>query len=163
MFESSVPVFIQFLTALSTILKKAEAHCSAKKIDPAVMLAQRLYPDMFALTRQVQIATDSAKGAGARLSGVEVPSFPDTEKTFDELQERIAKTIAFLKSLDAKGFEGAAARDIRFKAGAQERSFKGDEYLRIWAVPNFFFHVTTAYAILRHNGVEIGKPDYLAR
>jgi hypothetical protein len=163
MFESSVPVFIQFLTALSGILKKAEAHCAAKKIDPAVMLSQRLYPDMFPLTRQIQIAADAAKGAGARLAGVEVPSFPDDEKTFDELHARIAKTIAFLKSLDAKSFDGAEGRNVVIKVRGQDMTFKGGDYLRTWALPNFFFHLTTAYNILRHNGLEIGKPDYLAR
>jgi hypothetical protein len=162
MFDTSIPVFVHFLKSLSSILKKAEAHCEARKIDPAVMLGMRLYPDMLALTRQVQIATDSAKGAGARLAGIAVPSFADEEKTFAELQARLAKTMDFLGTLTKDQFEGAASRAISFKAGSREMKFTGGEYLEIWAKPNFFFHVTTAYAILRHNGVEIGKPDYLA-
>ena len=162
MFDTSVPVFVHFLKSLSSILKKAEAHCEAKKIDPAVLLGMRLYPDMLALTRQVQIATDSAKGAGARLAGIAVPSFADDEKTFADLQARIAKTIDFLGTLTKEQFAGAATRAISFKAGSREMNFTGGEYLEIWAKPNFFFHVTTAYAILRHNGLDIGKPDYLA-
>ena len=162
MFDTSVPVFVHFLKSLSSILKKAEAHCEAKKIDPAVLLGMRLYPDMLALTRQVQIATDSAKGAGARLAGIAVPSFADDEKTFADLQARIAKTMDFLGTLSKEQFAGAATRAINFKAGSREMNFTGGEYLEIWAKPNFFFHVTTAYAILRHNGLDIGKPDYLA-
>lgn len=162
MFDTSVPVFVHFLKSLSSILKKAEAHCEAKKIDPAVLLGMRLYPDMLALTRQVQIATDSAKGAGARLAGIAVPSFADEEKTFADLQARIAKTMDFLGTLTKEQFAGAATRAISFKAGSREMNFTGGEYLEIWAKPNFFFHVTTAYAILRHNGLDIGKPDYLA-
>jgi hypothetical protein len=162
MYDASIPVFIQYLGALSRILQKAEAHCEAKKIDPAVMLSQRLSPDMFALTRQVQIACDSAKGAGARLSGIAVPSFPDEEKTFADLQARIAKTVDFLKSLDKAPFADAPTRDIAFKAGSRDVAFKGADYLGKWAFPNFFFHLTTAYGILRHNGVELGKVDYLA-
>ena len=161
-YETSVPVFIHYLKSLSSILKKAEAHCEAKKIDPAVLLGMRLYPDMLALTRQVQIATDSAKGAGARLAGIAVPSFADEEKTFADLQSRIAKTQDFLGTLTKEQFAGAATRAISFKAGSREMNFTGGEYLEIWAKPNFFFHVTTAYAILRHNGLDIGKPDYLA-
>ena len=162
MFDTSIPVFVHFLKSLSSILKKAEAHCEAKKIDPAVLLGMRLYPDMLALTRQVQIATDSAKGAGARLAGIAVPSFADEEKTFADLQARIAKTMDFLGTLSKEQFAGAATRAISFKAGSREMNFTGGEYLEIWAKPNFFFHVTTAYAILRHNGLDIGKPDYLA-
>jgi uncharacterized protein len=162
MYDASIPVFLQYLGALSRILKKAEAHCEAKKIDPAVMLSQRLYPDMFALTRQVQVACDVAKGAGCRLSGTAIPSFPDEEKTFAELQARIAKTVDFLKSLDKKAFDDAATRDITFKAGSRDVAFKGADYLGKWGFPNFFFHLTAAYGILRHNGVELGKSDYLA-
>lgn len=162
MYDVTVPVFIHFLNSLSSILKKAEAHCEAKKIDPAVMLSMRLYPDMFALTRQVQIATDAAKGAGARLSGAAVPSFPDEEKTFAELQARVQKTIDFLSSLKKEDFEGAATRAISLKAGGREMNFEGAAYLETWAKANFFFHVSMAYAILRHNGVEVGKTDYLA-
>ena len=163
MYDTSVPVFIHFLNSLSAILKKAEAHCAAKKIDPAVMLGLRLTPDMFPLSRQVQIASDAAKGAGARLAGIEVPSFPDEEKTFEELEARIARTIAFLKGLDKKQFEGAEARSIALKAGGREMTFEGGaSFLETWAKPNFFFHLTTAYAILRQGGVELGKRDYLA-
>ena len=162
MFDSSVPVFVHFLKSLSAILKKAEEHCAAKKIDPAVMISQRLYPDMLALARQVQIAADVAKAAGARLAGIEVPSFADDEKTFPELQARIAKTIDFLSTLTKSQFEGAARRTISFKAGTRDFSFPGAAYLETWAKPNFFFHITTAYNILRHNGLEIGKSDYLS-
>ena len=162
MFDISVPVFVHFLKSLSAILKKAEAHCLARKIDPAVMISQRLYPDMLALARQVQISTDSAKGAGARLTGTDNPSFPDDEKTFEELQARIARTIAFLESLKPEQFKGAETRDISFKAGTREINMKGAPYLETWAKANFFFHVTTAYNTLRHNGVELGKPDYLS-
>lgn len=162
MYDSSVPVFIHFLNSLSAILKKAEAHCAAKKIDPAVMVSQRLFPDMYPLSRQVQITSDSAKGAGARLAGIAVPSYADEEKTFAELQERIAKTIAFLQGLKKEQFEGAAARSISLKVGGQEMNFTAPLYLETWAKPNFFFHLMTAYNILRHNGVELGKPDYLS-
>lgn len=161
MYDTSVPVFIHYLKSLSAILRKAEQHCAARKIDPAVMLSQRLYPDMFALTRQVQIASDGAKAAGARLAGVPVPSFADDEKTFDDLQARITKTIDFLSTLNKSQFEGAESRTITFKSGGVDRSFSGADYLPLWAFANFFFHVTTAYNILRHNGLEIGKGDYL--
>ena len=162
LYDSSVPVFVHFLRSLSVILKKAETHCAAKKIDPTIILNARLFPDMFALTRQVQIASDGAKGAGARLAGAAVPSWPDEEKTFEELQSRISRTIAFLSDLKPEQFEGADGRDISLKAGGRELNFKGQAYLETWAKPNFFFHVTTAYAILRHNGIELGKPDFLA-
>jgi hypothetical protein len=162
MFDTSVPVFVHFLKSLSGILKKAEAHCEAKKIDPAVMLGMRLYPNMLALTRQVQIATDTAKGAGARLAGIAVPSFADEEQTFEELQARLTKTIAFLDSLKPEQFTDAATRAVSLKAGGKEFNFTGANYLDQWAKPNFYFHVTTAYAILRNNGVELGKPDFLS-
>ena len=161
-YDASVPVFTHFLRSLSVILKKAEAHCTAKKIDPAIILSARLFPDMFALTRQVQIASDAAKGAGARLAGIAVPSYPDEEKSFEELQARIARTIEFLAGLKKEQFDGAEERDIAIKAGPRELNFKGAAYLETWAQPNFYFHVTTAYAILRHNGIELGKPDFLA-
>ena len=160
--DASVPVFIHFLNSLSGILSKAEAHCTARKIDPAVMLGLRLAPDMFPLVRQVQIVSDAAKGAGARLSGAAVPGFPDDEKSFAELQARIARTIDFLQGLRREDFAGAEARAISLKAGGREMSFTGAAYLETWAKPNFFFHLTTAYAILRHAGVELGKPDYLS-
>lgn len=161
MFDASVPGFLRILRALDGILVKAESHAAAKKIDPAVLLALRLYPDMFALTRQVQIATDHAKGAVARLAGLEVPKYEDTEQSFDELHARIAKTIAFIESVSAAQIDGSEERDILIKAGPRELSFKGQIYLTGFALPNFHFHVVTAYNILRHNGVEIGKPDFL--
>lgn len=160
--DASVPVFIHFLRSLSAILKKGEAHCAAKKIDPAVMLNMRLAPDMFPLTRQVQIASDAAKGAGARLAGIPVPSFPDEEKTFDELQARISKTIDFLSGLSKDQFSDGETRPISLKAGGRDLNFTGAAYLETWAKPNFYFHAATAYAILRHGGVELGKSDYLA-
>jgi hypothetical protein len=163
MYDTSVPVFIHFLNSLSAILKKAEAHCAAKKIDPAVMLGLRISPDMFPMSRQVQIASDAAKGAGARLAGIPVPSYPDEEKTFEELQQRIDKTIALLNGLSKAQFDGAETRAISLKAGGREISFEGGvSFLETWAKPNFFFHLTMAYAILRHAGVELGKRDYLA-
>lgn len=161
MYRASVPVFVQYLTALSAILKKAAEHAQAKKIDPAVFTTGRLAPDMFPLSRQVQIATDNAKGATARLSGTELPSYPDTEVTFDELQARITKTLAFIQGVKPEAFAGSEDKDISFKAGQRELAFKGMEYLSTFALPNFFFHVTTAYAILRNMGVEIGKLDYM--
>ena len=162
MYDASVPVFTHFLRSLSVILKKAEVHCAAKKIDPAVILNARLFPDMFALTRQVQIASDAAKGAGARLAGIAVPSWADEEKSFDELQARISKTIEFLAGLKPEQFAGAESREIALRAGGRELNFTGFAYLETWAKPNFYFHLTTAYAILRHNGIELGKPDFLA-
>jgi hypothetical protein len=163
MFDSSVPVFTQFLTAMAAILKKAEAHCEAKKIDPDALLTARLFPDMYPLRRQVQLACDFAKGAGARLTGIAVPSFPDEEKTFPELQARIAKTLDFLATLKKEQFADAATRTITLKIGGQDMSFPGAVYLRYFAFGNFYFHVTTAYNILRHNGLEIGKRDFMGR
>ncbi len=163
MFDSSVTVITHFLNALSTILKKAEAHCEAKKIDPNALLQARLYPDMFPLVRQVMLVTDFSKGTSARLAGVEVPSYADTEKTFGELQERIAKTLAFVTSLDKAKFADAAGRTVTLKVAGQDMSFKGSEYLSNFALPNLYFHLTTAYNILRHNGLEIGKMDFMGR
>ena len=163
MFDSSVPVLTHFLKSLSAILKKAEAHCEAKKINPDALLQARLYPDMFPLARQVMLAADFAKGTSARLAGAEVPSFPDVEKTFEELQARIAKTVDFITSLDKSKFAGAAGRTVNLKVAGQDMSFKGSEYLSNFALPNFYFHLTTAYDILRHNGIEIGKSDFMGR
>lgn len=160
--EASIDVLIHGLTALSAILDKAAAHAAAKKIDPAVFIQARLAPDMFALARQVQIASDTAKGCGARLAGVDVPSWPDTETTFPELQARIEKTVAFLRGLDPALVDGSADRTVTIKLRGQETRLSGRRYLLGFVLPNFFFHVTAAYAILRHNGVEIGKLDYLA-
>jgi hypothetical protein len=161
MYQASVPVFVQFLTSLSAILKKAADHAAAKKIDPSVLVNGRLSPDMFAFARQVQIATDHAKGATARLSGSEVPSYPDTEATFDELHARIAKTLDYIQSFKPAQIDGSDEKPIHIKAGKHELDFTGADYLLHFAMPNFYFHVTTAYAILRHNGVEIGKMDFM--
>ncbi|MDO6386392.1 MULTISPECIES: DUF1993 family protein [unclassified Uliginosibacterium] len=161
MYVASSPRLIAQLKALDAILAKAAAHAEAKKIDPAVLLASRLFPDMFAFTRQVQIACDFAKGTVARLAGVEVPSYADNEQTLAELHARIAKTIAFIETIPAAQIDGSETRDITVKAGPRELQFKGLDYLIGYALPNFYFHVTTAYNILRHNGVEIGKRDYL--
>ena len=163
MYQASVPVFTRMLENLSAILAKAAAHAEAKKIDPAVFINARLAPDMFALARQVQIASDAAKGCVARLAGVEVPSYPDTEATFPELQERVAKTIAFVKGFTAQQIDGSEERTCILKVRGDEMKFRGQDYLFKLSIPNFFFHVTTAYDILRHNGVELGKMDYLGR
>ncbi len=162
-YEASVPVFQQILTSLSNILTKAAAHAEAKKIDPSVFITARLSPDMFPLSRQIQIAADHAKGASARLAGVEIPSFPDTETTFAELQARITKTLDFIKGLKPAQFEGAAKREVKLKIGGNEMTFTGQNYLFHGAFPNFFFHATTAYDILRHNGVEVGKRDFIGK
>lgn len=161
MYEASVPVFKQILTSLSAILDKAEAHAAEKKIDPPALLQARLYPDMFPLLRQVQVACDFAKGAAARLAGVEVPRYQDTEQTFAELRERIATTLAFIASLPRDGLEASAQRDITTGSGEKAKQFKGQVYLMHYALPHFYFHATTAYAILRHNGVEVGKKDFI--
>lgn len=159
---ATVPVFRQILGALSGVLTKAEAHAAAKKIDPDALLQARLYPDMFALARQVQVAADFAKSISARLANVPVPGFEDTERTFADLQARIAKTLAFVDSLPASAFDAAAERQIVIQPGTpRERSLDARTYLMSYGLPNFFFHVTTAYAILRHNGVEVGKRDYV--
>lgn len=159
--QSPVPFFAHSLTALSAILDKAIAHEQAKKLKPEVIPNLRLIADMFPFSRQVQIACDHAKGAAARLSGTENPSFPDTEATLPELKERVAKTLAFIQSVPAAAFEGAESRTIHVKAGPRELSFPAGQYLNGYAVPNFYFHMTTAYNLLRGNGVEIGKVDFL--
>ncbi len=161
MYRASIPVFVQYLSALSAILKKAEAYCSTKKIEPSVLVGSRLAPDMFALARQIQIATDHAKGAASRLSGSETPSYPDTETTFDELQARIAKTLDYIQSFKPEQIDGSDDKDIVLKIGGKEYPFTGVDYLTQFALPNFFFHITTAYGILRHCGVEIGKRDFV--
>ncbi|MEX2366747.1 MAG: DUF1993 domain-containing protein [Pseudohongiellaceae bacterium] len=161
MYSTSVPVFIHVLTNLSAILEIGEAYARDRKIDEAVMTSLRLTADMFPLSRQVQIASDVAKGGGARLAGMESPGFEDNETTFAELQSRIQRTIAFLEGLSADDFQGAEDRTIAFKAGPYELTFKGDAFLTRWALPNLYFHVTTAYNILRDNGVQLGKMDYL--
>ncbi len=162
MSKASIPVFETVLNALSAILDKAEAHAGAKKFEPAVLLSMRLAPDMFALTRQVQAAVDQAKNGAARLAGVEPPKFEDTESTIAQLKERIAKTIAFLKTLDTKAIDASADREITFPLGPTKKGqMQGDEYLNHFVLPNFYFHATSAYAILRHAGADIGKRDFL--
>lgn len=161
MHQASVAVFRHNLASLSKIIEKAEAHAADKKIDPAALTSARLFPDMFALSRQIQLTTDFAKGAGARLAGVEVPKYEDTEATFAELKTRIAKTDSFLASLKPSQFDGSEGREVTLMAGGQQRTFKGDDYLLRFALPNFYFHMTTAYNILRHNGLEIGKRDFM--
>jgi hypothetical protein len=161
MYQASAPRFASTLRNLSAILDKAQAHAEAKKIEPVVFTQSRLAPDMFALARQVQIACDSAKGAAARLAGVEIPKHEDTEQTFAELKARIAKTIDFVESLKPAQIDGSEDREVALKLRGQEVKFSGLQYLLGFAYPNFYFHVTTAYNILRHNGVEIGKRDYI--
>ncbi len=161
MYQASVPVFLRTLGSLSAILDKAVAFAEAKKIDPSVLLTARLAPDMFPLLRQVQIVSDTVKGAAARLAGLDVPSFPDDEATFPDLQARIAKTRDFLNSVHAAQIDGGEERSIVLKMHSGDVTFTGQSYLLFFALPNFFFHVTAAYAILRHNGVDIGKLDYL--
>jgi hypothetical protein len=162
MYQASVPVFKQMLGALSAVLAKAEAHAVAKKIEPNALLQARLSPDMFALLRQVQIACDFAKGVSSRLAGAEVPGFEDTEETFADLQARIEKTLAFIATLEAGQIDGSEERRIVTQAGTpKEKIFSGQSYLLNYGLPHFFFHTTTAYAILRHNGVEVGKKDYV--
>jgi hypothetical protein len=161
MYQASVPRFANTLRNLSAILDKAQAHAEAKKIEPVVFTQSRLAPDMFALSRQVQIACDSAKGAAARLAGVEIPKHEDTEQTFAELKARIAKTLDFVESLKPAQIDGSEDREVVLKLRGQDVKFNGLQYLLGFAYPNFYFHVTTAYNILRHNGVEIGKRDYI--
>jgi len=161
MHSMSVPVFVKTLGSLSAILDKAAAHAEAKKFDPAVLLAARLYPDMFNLTRQVQIACDFAKGSVARLAGEEPPKYEDNETTIAQLKERIERTIAFVQGFAEGRFAGAESREITLKIRDQTHVYKGLPYLAHLALPNFFFHATTAYDILRHNGVELGKRDFI--
>ena len=161
MYQASVPVFLRNLTNLKAILEKGAADAEARKIEPSVFVNARLAPDMFALARQVQIATDTVKGAGARLAGIDVPSYEDTETTFPELQARLDKTIAFLKTLKADQIDGSEERTIVLKMRSGDISFTGQNYLLNFVLPNLFFHCTTTYAILRHNGVQVGKMDFL--
>lgn len=161
MYQASAPRFVNILTNLSAILDKAQAHAEAKKFDPAVLTTDRLYPDMLPMARQVQIACDGAKGAVARLAGVEIPKHDDTEQTFAELKGRIAKTIAFVESIKPAQLESTEDKEIVLKLGGKETKFNGMQFLLGHALPNFYFHVVTAYGILRHNGVEIGKRDYI--
>lgn len=161
MYQASAPRFVNTLKNLSAILDTAQAHADAGKIDPKVLTAARLYPDMFPMSRQVQSACDTAKGAVARLAGVEVPVHEDTEQTFEELKARIAKTIAFINTIKPAQVDGSEDREIVLKFRSGEVKFKGTQYLLGHALPNFYFHATTAYDILRHNGVAVGKKDYI--
>jgi hypothetical protein len=161
MYAFSAPTFVRMLKNLSTVLGKAEAHAKAKNYDPAILLSARLAPDMFPLTRQVQIAADAAKGAMARLAGGQAEVIEDTETTFADLQARIAKTVAIVEGYSEAQLEGSDKREISIKIPNDELKFSGLDFLNTWALPNFYFHITTAYAILRHNGVELGKRDFL--
>lgn len=160
-YQASVPVFVRMLDNLSKILDLAVQYAEEKKIEPSVLINARLAPDMYPLSRQVQIATDMAKGCAARLAGMEVPVYEDNETTFPELQERIAKTLAFIQSVSADQIDGSEERHITLKLRSREVSFTGQPYLLHFVLPNFYFHVTTAYAILRHNGLAIGKMDFI--
>lgn len=163
MHEIAVPSFTKHLEALDAILDKAAAYAEAKKIDPEVLLTARLYPDMYPLRKQVQSACDFAKLCVGRLAGLTPPVHDDSEKTFADLKQRIAETLAVLASAKAEPMEAAAGRQITIKAGPRELTFTGREYLLHFALPNFYFHCTTAYGILRHNGLEIGKRDFMKR
>ena len=160
LYQASVPQFIRMLGNLKAILEKAAAHAAAKKIDESVLLGARLYPDMFPLTRQVQLATDFARGTGARLAGIEPPPVEDKERGFVELTARIDNAIAYLRTLPAAQIDGAEAREITRMIRGVPKTLPGVDYLLKYALPNFYFHVTTAYAILRHSGVEVGKGDF---
>ena len=163
MYQASAPRFARMLRNLSAILAKAQAHVEAKKLDAAALTSYRLFPDMFPLTRQVQIACDTAKGAVARLAGVEIPQHADTEQTIPELKARIAKVLDFIESVSASKIDGSEEKEVVLAMRSGERRFKGMQYLLGHAYPNFYFHVTTAYAILRHNGVEVGKGDFIGK
>ncbi|HEY7903568.1 MAG TPA: DUF1993 domain-containing protein [Casimicrobiaceae bacterium] len=161
MYQVSVPRFIHMLGNLSKIFDKAQAYAEAKKLDPSVLPNARLYPDMLPLTAQVQIACDAAKGAAARLAGVAIPAFEDDEKTIADLKARIDKTVAFLRTMKAEQIDGSEDKDLVIKVGGNDTPTKGMAFLLGRSIPNFYFHVTTAYDILRHNGVDVGKRDYI--
>ncbi|EJM21171.1 MULTISPECIES: DUF1993 family protein [Pseudomonas] len=162
LYDASVPVFKQMLTALSDVLKKAEAHATEKNIDPNAFLQARLYPDMFPLVRQVQIAVDFAKGVSSRLAEVELPKYDDTETTFAELQALLSKVLAYIAEIKPEQINGKEGIEIVTRPGTpKEKRFSGQAYLLSYGLPQFFFHVTTTYALLRHNGVEVGKRDYM--
>jgi hypothetical protein len=163
MYHASVPTMIRALNNLAAVLEKGAQHCEARKIDPSVLVNARLYPDMFPLVKQVQIASDTAKGAGARLARLEPPGYEDNEATFPDLIERARKTVKYLETLKAEQIDGSEDRTITWKAGENTRSMQGMPYLLNRVLPNVFFHCATAYDILRHNGVEIGKQDFLGK
>jgi hypothetical protein len=161
-YDATVPAFLQILGSLSGLLTKAEAHCKARNIQPEVLLGARLYPDMLPLAKQIQIASDFAAKSCARLTHSEVPSTPDTETTFDELKQRLARTIDYVKSFKPEQFDGADSREVSFPVGPSNTvTLKGQQFLSRFAFPNFYFHAATTHGILRHNGVEIGKRDFL--
>lgn len=161
MYQASVPVYLQYLKSISAVLDKGAAFAEAKKIDPSVLLQTRLYPDMHPLVKQVQIFTDQATRGMARLAGIEPPSFPDTETSFAELKARIDKAIAFVSGIKPEQVDGNEDRDVVLKTPRGDMNFKGLQYLLGFSLPNFFFHATTTYSILRHVGVEIGKMDFM--
>ena len=163
MYQASVPVFVKMLTNLKSVLQKAAAHAQARKIDDAVLVNARLYPDMLPLSKQIQIASDFARGTAARLAGAEPPSYEDNEKTLTELIARIDRTIEFLRTKKAGEIDGSEGREIVRPVRGEPHKFSGVNYLLQYALPNFFFHATTAYAILRHNGIEVGKMDYIGK
>ena len=163
MYNTSVPVFQKMLGNLSIILDKAETHATARKIDPAALLQSRLFPDMFTFTKQIQIACDFAKGATARLGGVDVPKFDDNEASFADLKSRITKTLAFIATVPSLKIEGSEGKTISVTMGGKPYTYDGLTYLNHVVMPNFYFHLTTAYALLRHNGVEIGKYDFIGK
>jgi hypothetical protein len=163
MYQTSVPVLVRALGNLRAVLEKGAAHAEAKKIDPAVLVGSRLFPDMFPLSRQVQIATDMAKGCAARLAGVEPPKYEDTEATFPELLARIDKTVAFINGFKAAQIDGTEDKAIVLNSPRGTMNFTGQQYLLNFVLPNLYFHATTAYNILRHNGVELGKQDFLGK
>jgi len=160
-YEAAIPPLKRTLSNLAAILQKGEQYADAKKVEHHVLLNSRLFVDMYPLTRQIQIATDMSKGAGARLAGIEIPKYEDSESSFAELQARIAKTIAFLDSIDPDQLTGAETREVTITVRKVDLKFSGQDYLLKWVLPNVYFHVTTAYNILRHNGVELGKQDFL--
>ncbi len=161
MFDTTIPPLKRALLSLSHILKKGEAYADVKNIEHAVLLNARLFPDMYPIIRQVYIATDMSKGAAARLAGLEVPKYEDTEVTFEQLQTRIAKTLAFIDTIKPEQLVGSETRDITITVRKTDLHFTGQDYLLKWVMPNVYFHVTTTYNILRHNGCELGKPDFL--
>lgn len=161
MYRASVPIFSRSLEALSNILDKAAAQAVARKFDPAAILGARLFPDMFPLVKQVQIACDFAKNTPARLAGIEPPKFEDTETSFEQLMARVAKTRDYLQGFKPEQIDGSEDRDITLSIGGQPRTFKGEPFLQHFALPNFFFHYATAYGLLRHCGIELGKRDFI--
>jgi uncharacterized protein len=161
-YDATVPAFLQILGSLSGTLGKAEAHCTAKNVQPDELLGARLYPDMLPLSRQIQLVCDFAAKTSARLTQSDVPSTPDTEKTFDELKARLSRTADYVKAFKPAQFDGADGRDVSFPAGPDKTmTLKGQQFLSHFALPNFYFHAATAHDILRHNGVPIGKRDFL--